>query len=302
MAFNSVDDVFYNTTVSGNRLKVFVERLVYTGANSAVGRIHEAITQAGGTGGGITITSANPTRGFAVNSSTSGAPYLGAAVSPAYKYLLGISAWTNISTIVPAEVILTDILHIYPSCSLVTALSPSINNGGGSHPTWTGSNTRMASAKGVQCSIIVTTATTSAPRIEITYADQDGNSQAQTGSMWGPVAATPVGGLLVYANSSAVLGNPYVPLATGDTGMQQINSYNITTSGANSSVASFVLHRPICSIPMSLANTLTERDFLSQGVLPRIYDDACLGIIVQVGGTLPTTVTQLCLELDIGWG
>jgi hypothetical protein len=90
-------------------------------------------------------------------------------------------------------------------------------------------------------------------------------------------------------------------LAQGDVGVRQISSYAINT-GLTTGVGAFVLHRPIASIPIGVANLPTERDFLA-GIptLPRIYDDACLGFFIQIGGA--ATVGQVVYgELAVGWG
>lgn len=77
-----------------------------------------------------------------------------------------------------------------------------------------------------------------------------------------------------------------MPLAANDIGVQRISSYTINT-GATSGVGAFVLHRPIAEIPLAAANVPNMMEWI---LGDRIYDDACLGMFIQIGGA--ATVSQ----------
>jgi hypothetical protein len=222
--------------------------------------------------------------GVACNRSTAGALPLNADVGPMTRHLLAANIISASTTIAPAYVLLTDIIHMYRSCVVVTTPSTLTN-----HPTWTGTgDTRMTNANGVQASFLLTTASTAAGQITPTYTNQAGTAgrttTAPNGSVFGPVAATPAGCFLNQTNLTATPGGLFMPLAPGDTGVQKVDSY-VINAGATGGAMCIILHRPIAWIPLAVANAASVIDFYT-GVpgLPRIYDDACLGIISRIGG------------------
>lgn len=296
MGFSSADALYNAITVNRQTLAVPFTKTINTGATSAAGRWHECLSQ-GGTGGAMVLTGTAGT-GIAMDETKAGALPLGADVETTFtKHLLAMSISTPSATLAPAYVMLTDIIHIYPSLVMVTTPSTLSN-----HPTWTGTgDTRMTNAKGVQLSALLTTASSAAGQITPNYRDQGGADQATARSMHGPVAAHPAGALFGDTGVTATPGGPTAPLAVGDYGVQQINSYAINT-GATGGTGCFILHRPLCTIPILAANTPTERDFTTGPFrLPRVYDNACLGLFVMIGGAL-TTGQIIEGELVFGWG
>lgn len=295
MGFSTVDALYNAITVSGQTLAIPFSKTIQTGATSVAGRWHECFT-GGGTGGTGVLTGTAGT-GIVCNSATAGALPIGPTVETTMtKHLLAMSVTTPSTVLAPAYVMLTDIIHIYPSLVEVTTPSTLSN-----HPTWTGTgDTRMTNAKGVQLSLIQTTASSAAGAITPTYLDQDGNSQATARALQGVVAAHPVGALWADTGVNATLGGPVAALANGDYGVQRVSSYAIGT-GATGGAGAMVLHRPICTIPLAAANTPSERDFTTGPIrLPRIYDGACLAVFVMIGGAL-TTGQVIEGELVLGW-
>ena len=273
MAFTGYDSVIA-AKVAGKSRRINWNRTVVTGATSAAGRWHEMLSGAG-TGGSMVLTGPAGA-GIVCNKSTAGALPIGPDVATDLRYLLKAMAVTGGATLAPATILLTDIIHIYPSCVLTgtpTTLSK--------HPTWTGTgDTRMTNAQGVQCSLVVTTAITSGNgQITPTYVDQDSNSQAAPSSLYAPATATPIGALYGQTSTAVTVGGPYMPLAAGDSGVRQITSYTINT-GAISGVGAFILHRPIEEIPLAAANVPGMLEWM---LGERIYDNACLGMFIQIG-------------------
>lgn len=235
--------------------------------------------------------------GVIFNAATAGDLPLNANVAPDTRHALVFGATTAATTLVPAMLLLTDIIHVYPSCVLTGTPSTMSN-----HPTWTGTgDTRMTSAVGVQASILVTTAITAGSgAITLTYQDEAGNP-GTAGVLYTPSATAAAGTFYGAGGAALGLGPPMAPMAAGDLGIRQITSYTIGT-GATSGVGAMILHRPICRVPIALANTPGERGLLNDTVqLPRVYDDACLGLFVQVGGALATGQT-IQAWLDVAWG
>lgn len=283
MGFSGIDDYVTESTTNGKQRHQPFLRTIDTGATSAAGRWHSMLTT-GGTGGAMTLTGTAGT-GIVMNRSTAGALPLNADVTTDTRHLSRLYAQTSTATAVPATLILTDIIHIYPSCVLTGAPSTLSN-----HPTWTGTgDTRMTSAVGVQASLLVTTATTAGNgQITPTYFDQNGNSTAAPRSLYAPATATPIGCFYGDSNVAVAVGGPFMPIAAGDSGVQRISSYTINT-GATSGVGCFILHRPIYEIPLAVINTPSLLNLINEDpAFPRIYDDACLGFMISVGGALVT--------------
>lgn len=283
MGFASYDQ-YINAVTTGQRGSVPFQRVIQTGATSAAGRWHEALSAAGGTGGVMTLTGTAGT-GIVMTGATTGSIPVGANVSTATRHLTSMTIHTPSTTAVPGMVLLTDIIHIYPSLVVVTTPSTLSN-----HPTWTGTgDTRMTNANGVQASMLLTTASSAAGQITLTYVDQSNNSaQAQTGSLFGPVAAHPAGCFFAQTSASATNGGIVMSMGAGDYGVRQVTSYAINTN-ATGGTGCIILHRPIAYVPLLAANTPTVFDFTSgPNPFPRIYDDACLGMFVLVGGALTT--------------
>ena len=280
---------------AGKRKRLNFTRTIDTGATSVAGRWHSCMTT-GGTGGAMTLTGTAGT-GIVLNRSTVGALPLGADVATDTRHLLSMYGMTPATTAVPATLMLVDLIHVYPSCALTGAPSTMSN-----HPTWTGTgDTRMTNANEVMVGILTTTATTAGNgQITITYLDEAGVSSV-AGSLYAPATTTPTGCFWGAANAAVTLGAPYATLAAGDVGVQRVSSYAINT-GATSGVGAFLLYRPIAEIPLVAANTPGERSFLNDvTTLPRVYDDSCLALIVNVGGALVASQT-LTGNMVMAWG
>jgi hypothetical protein len=282
MAFSGIDSIV-TSIAGGKQLQVAFNRTIDTGATSAAGRTHSLLTT-GGTGGAMTLTGTAGT-GIVLNGSTAGRLPIGPDVSTDLRHLLKFTAQSPSTTLTPATLMLVDLIHVYPSCTLTGAVSTLTN-----HPTWTGTgDTRMTNANGVQAAILVTTATTAgSAQITPTYFDQAGNSTAAPRSLYAPSATTPTGCFYGDGGAALVLGAPHMPLAAGDYGVQRIASY-VTNVGGTTGVGCFLLYRPIMTIPLSAVNVASERSFIGDTfTLPRIYDDACLGLFVTIGGAMTT--------------
>lgn len=291
MAFTGVDSII-TSQVSGKTLKIPFNKTVVTGATSAAGRWHEMLS-GGGTNGPFVLTGTAGV-GLVCDKNTPGALQIGPDIGPDLRYLKSALAITGGATLGPAVLVLTDVIHMYRSCALTgTPSTLSV------HPTWTGTgDTRMTNAIGVQCSLVVTTAGTAGNgALTPTYLDQDGNSTASPRALQAPVATAPAGCLYGDTGTAVTVGGPFMPLASGDTGVRQISSYAIGT-GLTTGVGAFILHRPIMEIPLAAANVPNMLEWI---LGDRVFDNACLGFFIQIGGAA-TAGQTVAGSLSTVWG
>lgn len=291
MAFTGIDSIV-SSKVGGKAGCAPFSRTVNTGATSAAGRWHECLA-GGGIGGAMTLTGSAGT-GIVCNKATAGAIPFGADVATDLRYITEFLAVTGGATLAPALIILTDIIHIYPSCAMTGTPSTMSN-----HPTWTGTgDTRMTNANGVMCSLALSTAGTAGNgALTPTYYDQGGNSTAAPRAMMAPSTTPPIGSLYGDTGTAATVGGPFMALAAGDLGAQRIHSYAIGT-GLTTGVGCFILHRPIACVPIAAANLAGAREWVLGN---RIFDDACLGMFIQIGGSA-TAGQVIAGEINHVWG
>lgn len=290
MAFSTLDDLISEIGASKFQRSTGF-RTINTGATSVAGRWHECMSGTG-SGGVMTLTGTAGV-GVALSSSTSGAfPQQTVNVSTDTKHLLTMSGVTPATTAVPGFLVLTDLLYMYPSCVLTG--TPTTLNNGAAKPT------RFNNGIGVQCSGIVATAVGAAtPSLTMTYTDSGGTG-SNTGNLTASANSLPVGSCFT-GGTVATLGSLYMNLANGDSGVRQLDSYTIP-SGPTTGTVTFMLHRPIATIPLVAANVAGERDFLfNMPSLPKIDDDACLGFFLLTGGAL-TASNQVQVDLGMAWG
>jgi len=118
-----------------------------------------------------------------------------------------------------------------------------------------------------------------------TYTDQDGNAAATLPSVTG--------------NSSNIInrldqpaGTWFAPLASGDSGIQQLDQMQCSAAVASGAI-DFTIGHPIAFMPCGIANFVCEKDGLTTSIsLERIFDDACLAFLeICKPATTATTYT-----------
>lgn len=118
-----------------------------------------------------------------------------------------------------------------------------------------------------------------------TYTDQDGNAAATLPSVTG--------------NSSNIInrldqpaGTWFAPLASGDSGIQQLDQMQCSAAVASGAI-DFTIGHPIAFMPCGIANFVCEKDGLTTSIsLERIFDDACLAFLeILKSATTATTYT-----------
>jgi hypothetical protein len=215
----------------------------------------------------------------------------GGNVSPSVKHLLNMNAWGTAATAVPGTLTLIDMQGYYPGLSNNTT----------SAQTMVGTPTlRYTNGEGVRAYMVQTaTGGSGAQNIAMSYTDQGGTAGNTLPVTVACTASSGVGRI----NHSGVAANnygPFLPLASGDTGIRSIQT--VTMSAATTGTFAMVLARPLASITLSVAGLMTEKDLLNQiPSLPVIKDGACLTWIWNAGAAT-ATATTLAGGLEFVWG
>jgi len=206
----------------------------------------------------------------------------GGNVSTDIKHALNLNAWGTAATAVPATLMLVDMEGYYPGINMNVATAQ----------TMVGTPTlRSTNGAGVRA-MLVTTATTGATahNIALSYTNQAGTAGR---SLPVTVAAT-ASAIVPHITHSGVAANnygPFLPLASGDTGIRSVQSLTLSAA-SGSGTAALVLCRPITQITISVSGLMTEKDLLNQiPSLPRIPDGACLTWILGAGAAVAASTT-----------
>ena len=126
------------------------------------------------------------------------------------------------------------------------------------------------------------------------------------GSQLGGVVSNVVSsGAGFITHSGVAAGNigPFLPLASGDSGVTSVDGFTLTTTASTGDAScTIVVCKPIASIPLPYGFIAAERDFMSQlPSLPRIYDGAYLGYLL-FDGAISVAGTQWMGNMDFAWG
>lgn len=202
--------------------------------------------------------------------------------SPDVKHLLNMAAWATAATGVPSTLMLVDVQGYYPG----------INMNVNTLQTLTGTpSLRYANGAGVRA-FMCARATTGATAHNIAYNYQNQANVARSNPF--TVAATP-SAIVPHILHSGVAANnygPFLPLASGDSGIRQFNSVQLSAASGTASTAALVLARPLCALTLGVANLVTEKDLLNQvPSLPRIPDGACLAWLLGAGAAVAASTT-----------
>ena len=215
----------------------------------------------------------------------------GGNVSTDIKHLLNMNAWSTAATGVPGTLMLVDLQGYWPG----------ISNNTSSAQTLTGTpSLRYTNGAGCRLYWVQTSAAgATAQNIALSYTDQSAN----TGNTLPVTVAMTASGIAGHISHSGVAANnygPFLPLASGDSGVQNVAS--VTFSAANTGTGALCLARPIAQITLSVAGLMTEKDLLNQiPSLPRIYDGACL-VWLWGAGAATAASTTFAGGLETVWG
>ncbi len=291
MGFSSIDDLVSEMT-GGKDWRIEWNKI--TGASAyAAGRWYDLSILNG-------TPVANTYAGAALNEiqltdTSTGAMWHGGNVAADTKHVANAGLWSAVSTAVPGVLMVADLLMYYPGINMNSNALQNMVAGAGLP--------RYVTGAGVRASLVVTTGPVGAGahNLSMTYTDQGG-----VGGNVLPVTvactASAIVGHVTHSGTAANNYGPYLPLASGDYGIQSVQSVQLSAVPGAAATASLVLYKPLFLIPITTASVAAERDFLSQlPSLPRVYDGAYLGLFFFTGAALAVT-SNLYGYINVIWG
>lgn len=207
------------------------------------------------------------------------------------RHINALQLQSTSTTLAPAWFVLADYVLFYPLVDGDSTDQQDMSN--------SATLPRYADGAGVQCMVVVTTPMAANAVATVSYTNQAG--VAGRTSTFQVIASTNVGVIASSSDSSGAAGSvgPFIPLASGDTGIRSIESITLA-SGAGGFFA-LVLVRPLAHLQLRENVTATEIMQLPQrATLPRVFDGAYLNFIYITNQTgTPTTLRGF---VEFAWG
>ena len=288
--------VFTDTTHGTNR---FTIGMILSGTGVTAGTYITSLGTGTGANNGGTYNvniSQTVTAQTITGTATPNGLYTGGAVSPSIKNVLNVSAYSGAATSAPAVMMLVDQVAMFTVSSVTTTGAQS----------FTGTQTlpRYATGAGLQAFIVPSVVMgAGTPTVQLGYTNAAGVSGRLTpASPLLPTAntAAPVGSV-IYAGTGAGKYGPFMPLASGDTGIRSIQSINLSATMTSGSLV-VILAKPIFTLPITTIGVASERDLVNQlPSMPQIFDGANLQWLMYAGANTPAN-TAYYGSLDVAWG
>jgi hypothetical protein len=215
----------------------------------------------------------------------------GGNVSALVKHMLNMGLLSTSGTAVPSTLYLVDLQGYWPG----------ISNNTTSAQTLTGTPTlRYANGAGCRLYQVQTAvAGATAQNLALSYTDQGGtagNALPVTVSM----TASAIVGHISHSGTAANNYGPFLPLASGDSGVQNVAS--VTMSAANTGTFALCLAKPLAQITLGVQSLYHEKDLINQiPSLPVIKDGACIVPIFVAGGAVAASTTFVG-HMESVWG
>lgn len=226
----------------------------------------------------------------------------GGNVSTDTKQVLNASAFSAVATAVPGVLMLVDVALYYPGINLLTTTSAqTLVNGS--------TLTRHTTGAGLRAFMVGTALSgtpTGTPVMTMSYTNQAGTAGKAMGAtvnFTAGAANVPTPGKIAHSGVAANNHAPFLPLASGDTGIRSVESVTMTTNygGATTITGALVLAKPLLSIPIVTLGVAGERNTIFQ--IPSsvvIPDGACLSWIYFAGAATAAS-TSIMGHIDFGY-
>lgn len=289
MGFSSLDDFINEVTANGKFSRNDWNKI--TGATGyTAGRWYDFSVLNGTpvanafTGTALAWQSTNESSGFSM--------FHGGNVSTDTKHVVNASAITAVATGVPAQLMLVDLQGYWPGISTNSATLQ----------TLTGTPT-LRYTNGAGCRLFTVTTVASgltAHNITLSYSNTtptSGRALPVTVAM----TASAIVGHIAHSGTAANNYGPFLPLASGDTGVSTVASVTMSAASGAGTMA-LCLARPLFTLPLTTASVAAERDLVNQlPSMPRVIDGACL-VWLYFAGAATGATTNFYGSLEFAWG
>jgi len=290
MGFASIDDFIQEVTVNGKFWRADWNKIT-GGAAYTAGRWYDLSSLNGTpvanawTGTALAAQVPTDTTGFGI--------WHGGNVSTDTKHLTNIGAYSAVATAVPGVLMLCDMCLYYPGINMATGSAQTLTNSTALTRYTTGAGLRAAL-------VIVTTAGATAHNVAISYTNQAGTS-GKTLPVTVSCTASAITPHITHSGTAANNYGPFLPLASGDTGIRSVQSLTLSAS-STAGTAALVLYKPLATLPITTLGVAAERDLMNQlPSLPQVQDGACLTWLYFTGAATAAS-TNLYGYIDLSYG
>lgn len=106
---------------------------------------------------------------------------------------------------------------------------------------------------------------------------------------------------IVHSGTAANNYGPFLPLASGDTGVSNVATVTLSAASGTASTAALCLVRPLLTLPITTAGVASERDLVNQlPSMPQIKDGACL-VWLYFAGAATGAATSFYGSNEAAW-
>ena len=297
MGFSSQDDLINQLTVNGKYGNVFYNKTL-----ASAGTAGHWTLLAGHAGSPAAATFAGADLTYVATDDTwgEGAPYHGGNVSTATKHFLTAGASVVAAAGAPWYLMAIDLVGYVPlsgtNVSTTGTKTVTMTAIGSSGST----GDRYPAGAGLEMFVAADTALgANAPTCIVNYLDTGGGAGATT--TFTSTASLGIGQLL-NSGTAANKYNPFLPKATGDTGISDIVSLVWAGTAHASGTVIIGLCKPLWTIPVPATGLYTKLDFVNAfPSLPRIRDGANIQFLMfQTAAT--TSGGTIMVDFDWGYG
>jgi hypothetical protein len=276
MAINSLD-----SWIAAGKQRV---RILKTASRTVVATIPFSVFDLAGTPGGGTLAGSSTTVGVCPIDATPGCPSID--FSSGTSYLSKVEYGSSVA----CRLSLHDMLfkagnYTYNSGTTTLGSQPVISQ---RCPDYPGSGTIFGARNEIWIEVVTAMTSATAWQVQVTYTNSNGTSGRTS------IISTAQAAAALTIGKMFMLG-----LASGDTGVQKIDSVIVTTGGATAGSFNVLILRPIWTSGRCMtANDGDIHDMLKTG-LPVVYNDSALIIQVQADSTA-SGIPEVLLEIANG--